>query len=231
MREGPIGTVQVLEGPATKRAALYLRVSTADQSPEMQRYDLERLAAQRGFVIVETYVDQASGAKARRPGLERMIADARHAKFDVVLVWASDRLARSTSHFLQTLDELGHLGVEFASFREALDTSGALGRAVVTIIAVVAELERSLIRERVKGGLRRARLEGKHLGRPRMVIDREALLRDRAHGASLTALAASYRISRASVSKVLRAAKECSHKTSLPWPPQALENRQSESAG
>src|SRR5207249_8291629 len=113
MKEGPMGRVQVLEGPATKRAALYLRTSTADQSPEMQRYDLERLAAQRGFVIVETYVDQASGAKARRPGLERMMADARHAKFDVVLVWASDRLARSTSHFLQTLDELGHLGVEF----------------------------------------------------------------------------------------------------------------------
>ena len=95
--------------------------------------------------------------------------------------------------------------------------------------AVVAELERSLIRERVTGGLRRARLEGKHLGRPRMAIDREALLRDRAHGASLSALAASYHISRASVSKVLRAAKECSHKTSLPWPPQALENRPSES--
>src|SRR2546422_11647940 len=89
----------------------------------MQREDLERLAAQRGLVIVETYVDQASGTKARRPGLERMMADARHAKFDVVLVWASDRLARSTSHFLQTLDELGHLGVEFASFREALDRS------------------------------------------------------------------------------------------------------------
>ena len=154
MKEGPLGRVQVLEGPATKRAALYLRISTADQSPEMQRYDLERLAAQRGLAIVETYVDQASGAKARRPGLERMMADARHAKFDVVLTWACDRLARSTSHFLQTLDELGHLGVEFASFREALDTSGALGRAVVTIIAVVSELERSLIRERVKGGLR-----------------------------------------------------------------------------
>jgi len=231
MKEGPMGRAQVPEGPVMKRAVLYLRVSTADQSPEMQRDDLERLAAQRGLAIVETYVDQASGAKARRPGLERMMADARHAKFDVVLVWACDRLARSTSHFLQTLDELGHWGVEFASFREALDTSGALGRAVVTIIAVVAELERSLIRERVKGGLRRARLEGKHLGRPRMVIDREALLRDRAHGASLSALAASYRISRASVSKVLRAAKECSHKTSLPRPPQALENRQSESAG
>ena len=94
-----------------------------------------------------------------------MMADARRGKFDIVLVWACDRLARSTKHFLETLDELSRLKIEFVSFREQLDTGGALGRAVVTIISVVAELERSLIVERVKAGMRRARLEGRQIGR------------------------------------------------------------------
>ena len=114
-----------------KRAALYLRVSTLDQHPENQLLDLRQLAAQRGWTIVHEYTDHGiSGARARRPALDELLADARQGKFDVVLVWACDRLARSVKHFLEVLDELNHLNVEFLSYREQLDTGGALGRAV-----------------------------------------------------------------------------------------------------
>ena len=89
-----------------KRAALYMRVSTLDQHPETQLYDLHQMAAQRGYEIVEQYTDKASGAKARRPDLDEMMSDARRDRFDVVLVWAADRLARSVKHFLEVLDEL-----------------------------------------------------------------------------------------------------------------------------
>jgi DNA invertase Pin-like site-specific DNA recombinase len=117
------------------------------------------------------------------------MADARHGRFDVVLVWACDRIARSVRHFLEVLDELNHLNLEFVSFREQLDTGGPLGRAVVIIIGAIAELERNLIVERVRAGMRRAKLEGQNIGRPRLSVDREALLRDRAHGFSLRELA------------------------------------------
>ena len=140
-----------------KRAALYMRVSTLDQHPETQMYDLRGLAAQRGFQIVEEYTDRLSGAKVKRPGLDRLLADARHGKFDIVMVWAFDRIARSTRHFLEVLDELTHINVEFLSFRENVDTSGPLGRAITVIIGCVAELERNLIIEWVRAGMRRAR--------------------------------------------------------------------------
>ncbi len=133
-----------------------------------------------------------------------MLTDARHGRFQVVLVWACDRLARSTRHFLEVLDELNHLNIEFISFRENLDTSGPLGRAVVVIIGAIAELERSLIVERVRAGMRRARLEGQHIGRPRLNIDREALVRDRQRGFSLGQLAKMHRLSRTSVLRTLR---------------------------
>ena len=97
------------------RAALYMRVSTLDQHPETQLYDLRELARQRGFQIAQEYTDRLSGAKARRPGLDQMLKDARPRQFDVVLVWAGDRIARSVRHFLEVLDELNHLGIEFVS--------------------------------------------------------------------------------------------------------------------
>jgi len=188
-----------------KRAALYLRVSTLDQNTQTQLYDLQTLAQQRGLEIVKEYTDRGiSGAKARRPALDELLRDARRGQFDIVVVWACDRLARSVAHFLQVLDELSHLNIEFLSYREALDTSGALGRAVVTIVSVVAELERSLIIERVRAGMRRAKLEGKHVGRRPLVVDRSAVLRERAQGRSLTQIANSFRISRASVSRLLK---------------------------
>ena len=159
-----------------KRAALYLRVSTLDQHPETQLYDLRQMANQRGWQIVEEYTDRVSGTKARRPGLDRLMSDARRGRFDVVLVWASDRLARSVKHFLEVLDELSRLNVEFISFRENLDTGGPLGRAFIVIISAIAELERNLIIERVRAGMRRARLEGRHIGRKPLELDAPAIL-------------------------------------------------------
>ncbi len=111
-----------------KRAALYLRVSSFDQNPQTQVHDLRFLAAQRNLEIVKEYVDHGiSGTRARRPGLDELMQDARQGRFDIVLVWACDRLARSVKHFLDVLDELNHLNIEFLSFREQIDTGGALG--------------------------------------------------------------------------------------------------------
>jgi DNA invertase Pin-like site-specific DNA recombinase len=190
-----------------KRTALYLRVSTIDQNHETQRLDLRALAAQRGYEIVEEYSDMVSGAKAKRPGLDRLMADARRGKFDIVMVWAFDRMARSVKHFLEVLDELTHLNVEFVSFRENVDTGGPLGRAMITIIGAIAELERSLIIERVRAGMRRAKLEGRRLGRAPLDIDRDAIIRDRQRGLSLGQLAKTHRISRTSVGRVLKQAE------------------------
>ena len=148
-----------------KTAALYMRVSTVDQHPETQLHDLRALAQQRGFRIVAEYTDKISGTRARRPGLDDLLRDARRGRFQVLLVWASDRIARSVKHFLDVLDELNRLNIEFVSFREQIDTGGPLGRAVVVIIGAIAELERNLIIERVRAGMRRAKLEGRHIGR------------------------------------------------------------------
>ena len=187
-----------------KRAALYMRVSTLDQHPETQLYDLRQMAQQRGYQIVEEYTDRISGAKAKRPGLDSMMGDARRGRFDVVLVWASDRIARSVKHFLDVLDELSRLNVEFVSFREQIDTGGPLGRAVVVIIGAIAELERNLIIERVRAGMRRAKLEGRHIGRKPLVLDRNAILRDRQRGHSLSQLAKGHLVSRATIHRVLK---------------------------
>jgi len=190
-----------------KRAALYLRVSTLDQHPETQSYDLRGLAAQRGLEIVNEYTDKISGVKARRPGLDQLLADARHGKFDVVLVWAFDRIARSVRHFLEVLDELGHLNIEFVSFRENVDTGGPLGRAIIIIIGAIAELERNLIIERVRAGMRRARLEGRQIGRNPLELDHAAIRRDRCEGKSLRDIAKNYRVSAATVWRVLHEQK------------------------
>jgi DNA invertase Pin-like site-specific DNA recombinase len=178
-----------------------------DQHPETQLHDLRAMAEQRGLHIVREFTDRISGTKARRPGLDELLRDARRGRFQVVLVWASDRIARSVRHFLEVLDELNHLKIEFVSFRENLDTGGPLGRAVVIIIGAIAELERNLIVERVRAGMRRARLEGRHIGRRPLDIDRAAVLRDRARGQSLGQIAKAHRISRATVSRVIKSTK------------------------
>ena len=172
------------------------------------------MAAQRGLDIVHEYTDRISGTKAKRPGLDAMMTDARRGQFDVVLVWASDRIARSVKHFLDVLDELNRLQIEYVSFRENIDTGGPLGRAIVIIIGAVAELERNLIIERVRAGMRRARLEGQHIGRNPLVLDNLAIQRDRQHGQRIRQIAKGHRISTATVQRVLR---------KLPTPVQVLE--------
>jgi DNA invertase Pin-like site-specific DNA recombinase len=198
-----------------KRAALYCRVSTVDQHPETQLYDLREMARQRGYEIVHEYSDMISGAKSKRPGLDQLLADARRHRFDVVLVVAFDRAARSVRHFLEVLDELNHLGIEFVSFTVNIDTGGPLGRAMVVIVGAIAELERSLIVERVKAGMRRARLEGRRIGRAPLNVDRAAIVRDRLAGLSLTEVAKKHRVSRATVCRLVNESERLK-KTSAP---------------
>src|SRR6266568_6208039 len=192
-----------------KRAALYVRVSTVDQHPETQLHELRTFAAQRGLQIVGEYTDHGfSGTRARRPELDRMMEDARRHRFDVLLVWSCDRLARSTKHLLQTLDELSGFGIQFLSQREAIDTEGPLGRAIIVIVSAMAELERCIIIERVKSGMRRARLEGRQIGRARLDVNREQVVLDRRSGMSLTATARKHGISRASVCRLMKEAND-----------------------
>jgi DNA invertase Pin-like site-specific DNA recombinase len=194
-----------------KRVVLYTRVSSIDQHPETQLCDLRPLAAARGYEIVGQYSDTISGSKAKRPGLDQLMSDARHGRFDVMLVWSFDRVARSVKHFLEVLDELNHLNIALVSFRENIDTGGPLGRAMIVIVGAIAELERSLIVERVKSGMRRARLEGRQIGRARLDVDREQVVQDRRSGMSLTVVAKKHSISRASVCRLMKEANSNSN--------------------
>lgn len=198
-----------------KKAALYIRVSTIDQHPETQLLDLRQMAKARGYEIVCEYSDTITGTKSKRPGLDALLADARRHRFDAVFVWAFDRMARSVRHFLEVLDELNHLNIEFLSFREAVDTSGPLGRAMVVILGAIAELERNLIVERVKAGMRRARLEGRQLGRARLELDRDQSVLDRRSGMSLTQVAKKHNVSRASVCRLMKEANQHTNPTAV----------------
>lgn len=188
-----------------KRAALYCRVSTVDQHPENQLHELRQFASQRGLQIVKEYTDHGvSGTRARRPGLDQMLDDARRHRFDVLVVWSCDRLARNTKHLLQVLDELNQMGIQFLSQREAIDTEGPLGRAIIVIVSAIAELERSLIVERVRAGMRRARAEGRQIGRARLDVNREQVVHDRRSGMSLTRVAKKHSVSRATVCRLMK---------------------------
>ncbi len=158
-----------------KRVGCYLRVSTSEQTVENQRNDLRAYCAARGWNNVIEYSDTASGTRERRPGLDHLMSEVKSRRVDVVVVAAFDRLGRSVRHLVETLELLRHLDVEFISLREQIDTGSPLGQAVFTIIAAIAQLERSLIVERVRAGLRRARAEGKRLGRPRLKVDERQL--------------------------------------------------------
>src|SRR3989441_12294368 len=169
------------------RAALYARVSTANngQDPTMQTRELEEYCERRGWKVVGEYVDVGiSGSKEKRPELDRLMADAHRRRFDAVVVWKFDRFARSVSHLLRALETFKALGIEVVSFSEQVDTSTPMGKMVFTVLGAVAELERSLIVERVKAGLRNARAKGKRLGRPRKVVDAARIAILRAQGRS-----------------------------------------------
>jgi DNA invertase Pin-like site-specific DNA recombinase len=188
----------------TKRAAIYVRVSTNlrtrdasgfEQNTDVQEMPLRQMANQRGWTVQRVYSDRMSGAKADRPGLKALMADARRDAFDVVVVFRFDRFARSVEQLVSALAEFKALGIDFVSHQEALDTSTPMGKAMFTIIAAMAELERNVIRERVVAGLDYARTHGTKsglaVGRPRAVFDREEVRRLRdAEGLSWREIAA-----------------------------------------
>jgi DNA invertase Pin-like site-specific DNA recombinase len=161
-----MGTIGIRE---TSRAAIYARVSTFDQEPENQLAEIRRYVAARGWTA-EEYVDRGiSGAKDRRPALDRLLVDARRRRFDVLVVWRLDRLGRNLRHLITLLEELQALGIAFVSLNEGIDATTPAGKLQMHILGAIAEFERARIAERVKAGLQRAKAQGKKLGRPRKV--------------------------------------------------------------
>ena len=189
------------------KIALYARVSTDGQDPEVQLAALRTHATQRGWEILEEFVDHGfSGAKERRPALDRLIKASWTAKFQAVLVWRFDRFARSVKHLITALEQFRSLNVNFISLQEQFDTSTPIGHAMFTIIGVMAQLERDIIRERVKAGLARARAKGVQLGRPAVRVDPAALALLQDQGLSLPEMARRLRCSRSTVKRRLREA-------------------------
>jgi DNA invertase Pin-like site-specific DNA recombinase len=174
------------------KTAVYARVSTTNgQDPEMQLRELRDYCQRRGWDVSQEYVDTGiSGVKEKRPELDRLLTDAHKRRFDAVVVWRFDRFARSVSHLLRALETFRSLGIEFVSLSEQVDTSTPTGKMVFTVLGAVAELERSLIAERVRAGLRNARAKGRKLGRPRKALDWAKLTSMRAQGASWRAVGA-----------------------------------------
>ncbi len=148
------------------RVAMYSRVSTEGQNSDGQESEMKKYAKNRGWEVSGMYRDKMSGTKTSRPALDELMADANKRKMDIVLVWRFDRFARSVSHLLQALETFRTVGIEFASLSEQIDTSTPTGKMTFTVLGAVAELERSLIVERVRMGLQSARMKGKRLGRP-----------------------------------------------------------------
>lgn len=186
------------------RAALYARVSTANsgQDSSMQTRELREYCERRGWKSAGEYVDEGvSGAKDSRPELNRLMADAHRRRFDIVVVWRFDRFARSVSLLLRALENFKALGIEFISLSEQVDTTTPTGKMVFTVLGAVAELERSLIAERVKAGLRNARAKGRRLGRPRVVVDANRVGALRADGRSWREITAELGISKGSAQR------------------------------
>jgi DNA invertase Pin-like site-specific DNA recombinase len=188
------------------RLAIYARVSTCNhrQDTNVQTRELRQFTEARGWTLAGEYIDVGiSGAKDSRPELNRLMADAHKRKFDVVAVWKFDRFARSVSHLLRALETFNALGIAFVSLSEQMDTTTPAGKMVFTVLGAVAELERSLIAERVRAGLRNARAKGKRLGRPPAVLDAVRIGRLRAEGRSIRDIAEELGCSRSLVHKTL----------------------------
>jgi DNA invertase Pin-like site-specific DNA recombinase len=173
------------------RVAIYGRVSTTNhgQDVTMQTGEMQQFAQARGWQFVDSYLDVGiSGSKDRRPQLDRLMADARRRRFDVVLVYRYDRFARSLRHLVNALEEFRALGIEFVSIHEGVDTTTPNGRLIFGIFASIAEFERELIRDRVRSGLRNAKAKGRRLGRPRVAVDSARISGLRASGLSWRAV-------------------------------------------
>ena len=193
------------------RVAIYARVSTSSQTTANQLADLERVAALRGWNIVETFQDEGiSGAKGRsdRPALDTMLKDAVRGKFDLIAVWSIDRLGRSLQHLIETVNELQAVGVDLYMHQQAIDTTTPAGKLTFSIFGAFAEFERSLIRERVKAGLERAKKNGIKLGRPTNLNDtvRSAIVALRAKDVSIRQIASQLKIGTGTIYSVLSAA-------------------------
>jgi DNA invertase Pin-like site-specific DNA recombinase len=207
---------QECSDPTAVRAAIYARVSTLNggQDPSMQTRELEEYCQRRGWQIHDTYVDNGvSGKKDSRPQLNRMMQDAHERRFNVVVVWRFDRFARSVSHLLRALETFNALGIQFVSLSEQVDTSTPMGKMVFTVLGAVAELERNLIVERVRAGLRHARAKGKRLGRPRKSVDAAEVRSLRAAGESWRMIARKMDVSVGTVFAAARERQEttCAH--------------------
>jgi DNA invertase Pin-like site-specific DNA recombinase len=177
------------------RVGIYARVSTKDQSCELQLRDLRAYCAARQFLVTREYVDLGqSGTKDSRPQLNELMGDVRKRKVDVILVWRFDRFARSTKHLLLALEEFRSLGLQFISYQENIETGTPLGQAIFTIISAVAQLERDLICERVSAGIRNARANGKRLGRPRQFVSLDRITEMQASGKSLRQIAVALKV-------------------------------------
>jgi DNA invertase Pin-like site-specific DNA recombinase len=187
--------------PAKRRVAIYARVSTQDQDPQMQLRELRTYAKLRAFTIAHEFIDHVSGATSVRPELSQLWQTARARKIDTVLVWKFDRFARSTKQLIDALEEFRHLGVDFISITEQIDTGSPMGKAMFTVLSAIAEFERSLISERVRSGLAKARAQGKILGRPKVNAETiKEIKRLRKQGKSLTQIAKQLGVSYQTVS-------------------------------
>ena len=172
---------------ARNRAALYMRVSTADQKVDLQADHLKSYAKRANLCVVREYLDIAvSGRKQGRPQLDALFQDARSHLFDCVLVWKFDRFARSTKHLLTALEEFNYLDIRFVSVQDQIDTTSPMGKAMFTLIGAMAELESSLISERVTAGMMAAKARGKHLGRPKVPPNVVAKIKDAARATDLS---------------------------------------------
>jgi len=189
------------------KAALYARVSTSGkgQDVEMQLRDLRSYIKARGMDIFKEYVDSGiSGTKDKRPSLNLLMSDARKKRFDVVIVWRFDRFARSTKHLITALEEFKHLGIDFISYRENIDTSSPMGKAMFTITSAIAELEAALIKERVISGIANARAKGVRLGRPSPQVDKDKVFDLRSKGLTIRGIAEEMHLTKSLVHKTLK---------------------------
>ena len=183
-----------------KRCAIYARVSTNDQSVDMQTRDLRKSADGRGFEVVKEYTDEGqSGAKNSRPALDRMLADAKAGKFEIILVWRLDRLGRSLAHLLRLLEDFKSWNVELVSFSEGLDFTTSSGRLFYQLLGAFAEFERETIRERVRSGMRNAKARGVRLGRRVVAVDIPEVRRLRAEGKSYQSISRTLGLSASTV--------------------------------
>jgi len=188
---------------ANKKIALYLRVSTSDQSTELQRSELLAYCKARGFNDVEIYEDVGkTGTNDNRPTLKKLIADAKQRKFDIVICWKIDRLFRSLKHLILTLQEFDELGIKFISLKDQIDLTTSSGRLLMQILGAMGEFEAALIKERVKAGLSNAKAKGVILGR-RRVFNKEQVLELRASGKTVRQIAEDLHISKSTVATAL----------------------------